>query len=159
VHDLLDQDEPDVFLESFVDVLSCGLGAALLLFLIFSTLPRDGDGAQGGDGLPANTVVVPDAAGQNAGRAAQVIVVVSGDAPARARIVFCFRGDGQLPRCVEVRAEAPPTVASELSVSVGRLANGDVTSSSFKLRVQGDGGVAAVRTDRAQAWVNAGGRC
>lgn len=35
-------DDPMNFMESFVDLLSCGLGAALLLFLIFATMPRSG---------------------------------------------------------------------------------------------------------------------
>ena len=175
----LDDSEPDVFLESFVDVLSCGLGAALLLFLVFATLPRGGGQAEGAEGSP---VAVEEPVGHNPNQASQLVVVASGAVPSGTRLVFsaagqrcretehpgpgparrwqfdCFQSAGPLPACVQLRVE-PASRPAELTIAAARLVNGVVSSADVTGRAGPGGVVVAVRTDRPTEWLQRGGHC
>lgn len=82
-----DGDE-DVFLESFVDVLSCGLGAALVLFLVFAVMPQSGRPLTMDPRVAAGAMITPDEATEQ-GKTEQLVIIVT--APEQHGVAFTMR--------------------------------------------------------------------
>lgn len=176
-------DDPTNFMESFVDLLSCGLGAALLLFLIFATMPRSGSDRIG-RAVPSRLIAErPSTTAPSPFGVQQLVLEI--DAPleftrkdvapdgvtrlddrcdisqdervGRRVLQFdCIATDGPLAdRCVEVRMGRPGRVR----VTVSKLTGAGRSTAGIETGVDGRNGLVSVWMDETESFLIADRGC
>jgi hypothetical protein len=142
----------ETYMLSFVDVLSCGLGAAVLLFLVYSALPHHVEGdAEGGRNLKGQSFTPQAPVGsvkKRPGRgntvAIRVVEIAGGDELASLALrwtpIPTCTGDAC---CVPYRGRSESTWTFALACPAG--------FGPEKLQLQVESGVAGLFTVRAHA--------